>query len=275
MACFCMHMSEIRSSPYIQYNQEVHACYESIIRLQIEDAQGKLIKLKMSQKENLALIHLENYIDFFYLFITESRKEYNQRIRSKKERIDLLDDIRLKDPHLDFIKAEILLQWALIDLKFDEKLAAGKDIYSAYKLLEGNKKKYPNFLENNKSLSILHALAESVPKWVRKIIGVKGSLITGYEEIERLADFAYKDDNYFYREEIAAIYTYILFYQMNKREVALLQFDRFHLDHTRSPLLAFLKASMYLRAGKNDQSLQVLSELKQNSTHPFKRFRSC
>ncbi|MBK8109848.1 MAG: hypothetical protein IPK46_05645 [Saprospiraceae bacterium] len=132
--------------------------------------------------------------------------------------MDKLESVQLKDPHLDFIKAEILLQWALIQIKFDDKISAGKAVYKAYQLLENNQKKYPSFKENNKSLSILHVLAESVPKWVRKLIGVKGSINQGKIEIESLAQFALSQKKYRYKDEVAAIYTYILFYQFNDRD---------------------------------------------------------
>lgn len=255
------------AKPYIQYNEDVKACYRDIIHLKIKESEKKIQELKMSQKENLAILHLENYIDFFQLFITENKGEYNARLAHKDERLRKLQDITLADAQLDFIKAEILLQWALIQIKFDDKIAAGQDVYSAYKLLEANQKKYPSFKENNKSLSILHVLAESVPKWVRKLIGVKGSIQQGRKEIEQLVDYAISDKSYLYRDEVAAIYTYILFYQFNDKEGALAQFNRFALNHTDHPLMAFLKASIYQRAGKNDACLEVLNSMKPDAGH--------
>lgn len=253
------------AKPYIQYNEEIKACYRDIIHLKIRDSEKKIKELKVSQRENLAILHLENYIDFFHLFITENKADYQARLPQKDARLSVLQNVQLADAQLDFIKAEILLQWALIQIKFDEKLAAGQDVYSAYKLLEANQKKYPGFKENNKSLSILHVLAESVPKWVRKLIGVKGSIQQGRIEIEQLVEYAINDKSYFYRDEVAAIYTYILFYQFNDKEGALAQFNRFSLSHTDHPLIAFLKASIYQRAGKNDACLEVLNTLKSDA----------
>lgn len=247
--------------PRIVYSAEVNACYQNIIHLRIKEAEQQLAALKASDKDNLALLHLENYIDFFQLFITEDLSEYKLRLPGKDRRMSVLEEANLQDPHLDFIKAEILLQWALIQIKFDDKIAAGKAVYKAYQLLESNQKKYPSFKENNKSLSILHVLAESVPKWVRKLIGVKGSIHQGKIEIESLAQYALSQKKYMYKDEVAAIYTYILFYQFNDREGALNQLKKFDLDHTQHPLIAFLKASIYQRAGKNDDCLEVLNTL--------------
>ncbi len=255
---------------YAEYNDEIRICYKLISDLKIDAAVQKLKELRQSQKENIAIVHLENYLDFFVLFITENKSEYNKRIVNKDLRLEYLDKIKINNPNLAFIKAEILLQWALIQLKFDEKLKAGSYIYEAYKLLETNKKNYPDFIENSKSLSIIHALAESVPKWVRKIIGVKGSLSLGKAEIEQLAQFAYKNKNYIFREEVASIYSYILFYQLNQKSKAIIELDRFDLEHQSSPLVAFLKSSMYLRNGNNDLCLKTLQEYKPaNNQLPF------
>ena len=138
------------AKPYIQYNEDVKECYRDIIHLKIKESEKKIQELKVSQKDNLAILHLENYIDFFQLFITENKAEYNARISHKDERLRILEDIKLADAQLDFIKAEILLQWALIQIKFDEKMAAGQDVYSAYKLLGSQPKEVSGFKENNK-----------------------------------------------------------------------------------------------------------------------------
>jgi tetratricopeptide (TPR) repeat protein len=238
--------------------------------LRIDDARIKLNSIKSKEPNNLALVHLDNYIDFFILFIKENKSDYNDKINFKQQRIDYLESIKIRDPYFDFIKAEILLQWALIHLKFDDKLKAGSAVYDAYKYLEKNKAAYPQFLNNNKSLSVIHALAESVPNWVRKVIGVKGSIALGKKEIEEIADYAYKNKNYFFREEVATIYSYILFYQLNQKNKAIDELERFKLESKQSPLLSFLKASMYLRNGNNEQCLRVLNELEENPAQmPF------
>lgn len=265
---FCQFL--VHATPYADYNTEIHNCYNLIINLKTEEASQKIIELKLSQPDNIAIIHMQNYLDFFVLFITENRKEYDLRSPNKNKRIDFLEKIKIKDPYLDFIKAEILLQWTLIHLKFDDKLKAGSSVYDAYNYLERNKATYPDFIENYKSLSIIHAIAASVPAWVRKIIGVNGSIALGKAEIDKLAVYAFKNKNYFFREEVATINSYILFYQLNEKSKAIDELEKFKLEHKTNPLLAFLKASMYLRNGDNDQCLKILNEHKSSSNQlPF------
>lgn len=249
----------------IDYNSDIRQCYELLTKLQLDDASKKITQLKKSQPTNLAILHLENYVDFFTLFITENEAEYSKRIGNKEIRLQKLNANYVSDPYYNFIKAEILLHWALVHTKFDKKIKAGNEIYEAYKLLEANKKLYPNFIDNNKSLSVIHILAESVPKWVRKLIGVKGSATLGSTEIKLIADYSIKNKDHFFREEVAAIYSYILYYQLNKKKEAVNTFDQFGIDISDSPLLTFLKASIYLRNGENENCLNTLNSLKTKS----------
>lgn len=254
----------------IDYNSDIRQCYELLTKLQLDEASKKITLLKKSQPTNLAILHLENYIDFFTLFITENEAEYDKRIGNKEIRLEKLNANYVKDPYYNFIKAEILLHWALVHTKFDKKIKAGNEIYEAYKLLETNKKLYPNFIDNNKSLSVIHILAESVPKWVRKLIGVKGSATLGSSEIKLIADYSIKNKDHFFREEVAAIYSYILYYQLNKKKEAVNTFDQFGVDISDSPLLTFLKASIYLRNGENENCLNTLNALKiKSGSLPF------
>ena len=254
------------AKPIADYNDEIKNCYKLIINLKLKEATSCITAIKKKQPDNLAIIHLENYIDFFTLFITESKEEYNKRIKNKDIRLGYMEQFASTNPHIDFIKAEILLQWALIHIKFDEKITAGSNVYSAYKLLENNKKKFPNFTENNKSLSIIHVLAESVPKWVRKLIGIKGSISLGQKEIEEITKYALQHRDYFYREEVAAISAYISFYQLNQKDKAIDQLNKFGLDHSISPLICFLKSSIHLRAGNNELCLKTINDLKADPT---------
>ncbi len=252
------------------YNQQVKSCYNLIIDLKITAAKEKIEEIRKANPHNLAILHLENYIDFFILFISEDINEYNKRIKQKSYRLDYLENIKSNSPYHKFVKAEILLQWALIHIKFDDKVKAGSNVYEAYNLLESNKKQFPKFIDNNKSLSIIHALAESVPKWVRSVIGVNGSIVQAKKEIEEIADYALANKEYMYREEVASIYSYILFYQLNQKDRAIKELDAFNLNHKNSPLIAFLKASMYLRNGSNDKCLSVLTDLNiEDGQHPF------
>ncbi len=248
---------------------ELKDAYKDISSLRLRNGQSKVNLSKLKDPDNAMSYYIENYIDFFTLFIQEDASVYKKLVKNRDLRLEKIRKSDPSSPYYLFCQAEILLQWATIKLKFDDKINAAGDVYEAYKLLEKNKALHPDFLENNKSLSIIHALAESVPSWVRKIMGVKGSVELGTNEIKLLADRA-AAENSMYTSEIVAIYSYILFYSNNRKEEAFKLFDRFRLDHKTNPLIAFLKATMAHKTGRNELAIRILEERPDGSDYlPF------
>lgn len=243
----------------LRFSAPLQEAYRDIISLKIKSGQNKLNIIKLNDPQNAMTYYIENYADFFTLFIQEEEAKYNSLLKNKDIRINKIKASDPGSPYFLFCQAEIILQWATIKLKFGDKISAATDVYEAYRLLEKNKQKFPDFTENNKSLSIIHALAESVPAWVRKIMNIKGSVDLGTSEIKLLANKSFAEKSIF-KEEIIAIYSYILFYSNNKREEAYRLFENYHLDHKTNPLIAFLKATMAQKTGRNEAALKILEE---------------
>ncbi len=243
----------------LRFTAPLQDAYRDIISLKIKSGQNKLNIIKLNDPQNAMTYYVENYADFFTLFIQEEETKFKSLLKNRDMRINKIKGSDPGSPYFLFCQAEIILQWATIRLKFGDKINAATDVYEAYRLLEKNKQKFPDFTENNKSLSIIHALAESVPSWVRKIMNIKGSVDIGTSEIRLLANKSFAEKSIF-KEEIVAIYSYILFYSNNKKEEAYRLFENFHLDHKTNPLIAFLKATMAQKTGRNETAIKILEE---------------
>ena len=207
---------------YIEYDAQCRSIYNDIINLKLETARDKLQEIPKDHSKNLAYIHLENYLDFFELFISEDKELFEYRKHLKRERITALEKkLSDTDPYKKFILAEIHLQWALTRSKFGELFWSGREVYKAYKLLNENKKTHPDFQLNYKSLSIIHALIEtaSIPGFIKTIFGMEGSIAQGVKEIEALHNYSLSE-NHVFTTEAEAIYIYLLFYQANEKEKA-------------------------------------------------------
>ncbi|HMT69544.1 MAG TPA: hypothetical protein PKD16_05245, partial [Saprospiraceae bacterium] len=240
-------------------NNDIEQAYKDISELKMASGLQKIDHIKKTDPNNAMVYYIENYVDFFTLFIQEDEALYKKLLKNKDIRLRKIKASNPESPYYLFCQAEIILQWATIKLKFDEKISAAKDVYQAYKLLEENKKAFPNFIENNKSLSIIHALAESVPSWIRTFMGIKGSVALGTKEISALVTRANADGSIF-KNEIIAIYSYILFYSNNKKEEAFKLYDTYKLNHKENILIAFLKSTMAHKTGRNDLALKILDE---------------
>lgn len=96
--------------------------YQDITSLKLAIGQLKLNEAKISESNNAMVYYIENYIDFFTLFIQEDYNSYKKLLANRDKR---LEKIKLGDPNSPyylFCQAEIILQWATIKLKFDKKL---------------------------------------------------------------------------------------------------------------------------------------------------------
>jgi hypothetical protein len=267
--CHFLSIHEICGQTYLEMTKELEDAYKDITALKVETGRQKMLQVRLKEPNNVMTYYIENYIDFFTLFIQEDPQLYKKLLPNRNVRLQKIKSGNPSTPYYLFCQAEIILQWATIKLKFDDKIGAAKDVYDAYKLLEENKELYPDFIENNKSLSIIHALAESVPSWVRKIMGIQGSVALGTKEIAKLAEKVDKGDHMF-KNEIVAIYSYILFYSNNKREEAYLLYDKYELNHKTNPLIAFLKSTMAHKTGRNEDAIRILEERPKSAAYiPF------
>jgi tetratricopeptide (TPR) repeat protein len=243
--------------------------FADISSLRIDSGLKKIAGIRKADPNNAMTSYIENYADFFILFIQEDAAKYKILLKNRATRLDILQAADPTSPYYLYSQAEVILQWATIKLKFGERVDAALDVYEAYGLLKKNREKFPFFIENNKSLSVIHALSESVPSWVKKIMGINGSVKIGTREISILASKATAEHSIF-KDEIVAIYSYILFYGNNKKEEAYLLYDRYGLDHKKNPLIAFLKATMAQKTGKNEEAIKILQERPTSSAYmPF------
>lgn len=254
---------------YFEANEAIADAYRLVTTLQLDSAQYKIDQIKKSEPDNLLVYHIENYIDFFTIFINEDEKEFKQLEKNKNKRLEKINQGDKESPYYLFAKAEINLQWATARIKFDQKLTAAREVYRAYKLLEDNQENHPDFIGNKKSLSIIHALGESIPGVIRKVMGVKGSIEQGTNEIREVVEYSKKND-FLFRDESYAIYAYILFYQNNKKHEAYKLLSEANLDHSSSPLLCFLKANIAQKTGHNTEAIKILEERPtEDSYFPF------
>lgn len=245
------------SQTHYTMTDDMRQAYELAMSLRHDEAKEAIAHIQASDPDNLLRLHVENYLDFFTIFIQEEKSTFKQLEKNKKKRINQLNDGAKDNPWYRFVKAEILLQWALARSKFDQKYRAASEVYSAYKILEENNKQYPDFDLNKKSLSILHALAESLPGYVRTIFGVDGSIEKGTDEIAYLAKQDQEQLGVFY-DEVTTIYAYILLFQNNKKQQAWEVIQSRPLGTESNPLACFVQANIAQKNGLNDEAISIL-----------------
>lgn len=244
-------------------SDQLQTAYSDIVNLKLDKAQERLNQLKLDEPDNLLVYHIENYIDFYQVFISEDKQVFDRLEKNKKTRIKQIKSGDKDSPYYRFSQAEIYLHWVLARSKFYNgkaipDLTLVNDLNKAYRLLEENAQLFPHFVENKKSLSIIHALASYLPDIIKTLFNVRGSLDGGLLEIQELINEK-QDDNFIFQQESIAIHAYMLLHLHNQPQHAWKVLQSAELDPANSPLACFILSSVAMRVGYTDYAIEILA----------------
>ena len=258
---------------YFDFSDQARHAYHLATELRLLEAKEEVARLKVKEPNNLIALHIENYIDFFTIFINEDYKEFQKLEAAKEHRLAQIKKGDKSSPYYLFSQAEIKLQWALVRLKFEEYFTALFEIKSAYKLLEKNQRLFPDFVANKKSLAIMHAMIGTVPdsyRWGIKLLsGMDGTIAQGQGELEEVIAYSQLHD-FIFEQEAVVLYAFLMLHLNNKDGDAWQIIQNSNIDHRQSPLAAFALANLAMRTGKNDLAISILQQKPHGKQyHPF------
>ncbi len=253
------------SYKHFRYSPDARSAYQKVTQLRFGEAYMLLAQIRMNDPDNLIVHHIENYIDFFTLYIDEKDADYE---RLKKKRDWRLDKIKQTgdpaSPYYLFVQADIRLQWALARLRFDDYLGAFTEVSKAYKLLRENETLFPDFMPNKKDLGILHAMVGTIPdsyRWGVKLLGgLEGTIEEGRKEIEEVLRYAGRNDEFLFAQETAVLYAFLLLHLENEETAAWKAISNAGLQPAQNPLHCFVMANIAMRTGQNDAAIKLLRQ---------------
>ena len=243
------------------YSPLAKAAYENVMSLRFDEAYLQIAQLKRVEPDNLVAYHIENYIDFFRIYISEDQAVFNRLKKNKEARLKIIEQGDSTSPYFLFIQADIRLHWALAQLKFEEYLTAFSEVSKAFKLLEKNKEKFPGFMPNLKDLGILHAAIGTIPdnfKWgVKFFSGLEGTIEQGQREIEAVLAYA-KSNEFIFTDETHVLYAFLMLHLNNNDSAAWSVLEAGNLEPRKNPLHTFIMANIAMHVGKNDEAIDLL-----------------
>ncbi len=258
----------------VEINRNCREAYQHILALDF--ARGrKIIDLEKTENpENLYVGYLENYIDFLTVFIGEDEHIFDSISDISDERYDRLKEIDLNNPYRDYLLGNMNLQWAVMRLKFHNYFYAALEINRAYRLLTGNKEKFPDFVPNDITLGVLHIMIGMVPdnyQWILRLINMKGSVAQGRMELRQALMTSDSNPEYSYLKD--EILFFMGFVELN------IDPDRQQLDSlyqlivtagSNNLLLSYLQINILMKTGKNDEALRLFERINRMSGYyPF------
>jgi len=255
-------------STYCRYDAATLAVYDQIKRYDLQKAKTAIKKINEDAPGNMALVHMENYVDCITLFITEDVRMYKINKHRRKERLHLIQKLPSHTPEHYFLQADINLHWAAVQFKFGDYFSAFTEIRKAYRLLFECTNQFPGFQPAHMRLSILETIIGTIPdhyQWGAKMIGMEGDVQKGMQRLDQCILYSKRDQAWYLSEALAT--KALLEYYVNNDIIAAkkaLQVEP--LKSLEGPLAIFLRASIFRKAGDNDLALNQLSQYKSTNT---------
>ncbi len=255
---------------FFEYSPTARQAYNQIVELRFQEARASIAQLKLQEPSNLIIHHLEDYIDFFTIYLNENQSDYNRLYPNKERRLNAIRNGDNKSPYYLYLQADIRLHWALASLKFGDYYSTLTEINKAFKLLERNANKYPNFIANQKDLGMLHAMVSTIPDNYKRIISwvtsLEGTFEQGQRELEAVIRYAKRND-FVFEDETYILYAYVMLYFGNEGEQAWSIMQNSSLRQKKDPMSAFVRATVAMKTGRNDQAIQILKTRSQHKQY--------
>lgn len=269
--CICVMLISVlaNAQKVYEFNSTCQQAYLEISKLKFNNAKALLDKAKQQNSNNLIPTLLENYIDFFPLFLSEDADEYVKFKVRIAERIALLETGPQTSPFYKFSLSLVYMQKAAIEIKFAENWKAGWDIRKSFQLIKENKKTFATFAPNDFVMGILQSVTAVVPKGYTALIsllGMTGSMTEGLKQIE---GFINSSDPYakLMNAEGTLIYCYLAFYLQNKRADVFALIKNKKLDLVNNLSFALMASSLAVNDKKIDYAKSII--LNRNKSNEY------
>lgn len=248
-----------------RYTPQAREAYAKATSLRFGEAYALLSQIRLTDPGNLVVYHIENYIDFFKIYINEDEKEYKALGEKRDSRLEKIEqEGSPESPYYRFVQADIRLQWALAQLRFGDYFSAFTEVSKAHRLLQENQALHPEFLPNQKDLGILHAMVGTIPdsyKWGIKVLsGLRGTVEGGRSELQQVIIKMKDDPGYAFGQETYVLYALLMLHLEKEEDAAWDILRQAGLSPAENPLHCFLVANMAMRTGRNDKAVEVLEK---------------
>jgi len=241
-------------------NARCTAAYDAMLLCQFVKADSLLNVEKSQNPNNLIPYFIANYKDYIIIAFNENRKDFDAWKSHEEERQDKLETGDKSSPYFLFTQAEVALQWAIINLKFENYTAAFWNVRSAYNDLTDNKKKFPNFVANDKSLGVLHALVGATPdsyKWAAKLMGFDGTISQGVKEVKNVVDYGNAHPEFAFTDEAKYMYLFLQVLLLNDVNSAFKSTESTTFPtHVGNPISCFMKGYIAMKHFDNDKAIE-------------------
>ncbi len=265
---------------HFELTPELKAQYHFTLSLDW-DKVDSLAQISQKKDSTNGLIYLfKNYQVITRLLIDDRKVSFNRDKHLKNKWLKLIKKGDKQSPYQRYVRAEILLQWSILNYKYGNRIEAMTDVWSAYDLLEDNIKLFPDFISSYRSFGLLRAFLGTLPisdgmKWLlERTSGMSGSISEGMADISRVLDYYDENPDYLFGEECRALFAYLTLHLKNKPSEGWRIIQHMRITPYESPMVAFAMANLALKTGRLNHAIEVINQVpeKKQATLPFNYF---
>lgn len=262
-ACFfilCLNVAFAQKR--FDFNINCQRAYHAMMSMHFREGDSLLALEKSSHPDNLIPYFVEDFKDFFIISFNEDPKDVKQREPNKELRLHKLQQGPKNSPYYLYTQGEILVHWSVIHLASEQYRTAFFELRRAYRLLEENQQRFPEFVANKKFMGLIHAIVGTIPdnyKWAVSFLGLKGTVPQGLAEVKEVMDYA-QVHSFLFEDETRYIYLFMKLWLANDMKAAWqLTEDAQYPALKSNPLSTYVKAFVATKMNNNDLAIQLFS----------------
>ena len=261
-------ISPILTKASFNFNQNCSDAFDLLISLRFNEAHKLINNEKISNPNNAIPYFLDNYIDFLGAFIGEEEGAFDQYQSAMVARKKRIEQESSDSPYYKYCIATMDMQIAFTRMKFGEYPKAAAEVNRAYRLLENNNRDFPDFIPQKLSLGMLHTLIGSIPEkygWIRKLVGLKGSVNGGIQEMQHVFELSQSTPKWHYLQNESLFLLSLTSVNLaadksfSERLLTWYNGDEGENVVRDNPLMAYCKAIICFKRGLNDQGIHILT----------------
>lgn len=270
-AALALSATAAAAQPHYTFSPAAGEAYRTIVELRLDEGRAQVAELRAADPDNLIALWLADYADFFEAYVGVDEDRFERLEEAYDDRLDALEALGpASSPYHRYVRANMQLHWALARLKYGEYVTTFREARRAYKLLEENLERFPDFPLARREYGVLQAAVATVPsgyQWgVELVTGMAGDLRGGRRNLEAALD-QLRAENSPFVAETEAIYAFFLLNLAREPEAAWSLVSGVGDGETgaagfrdsASPLARFVAANVAMRTGRNDEAVEILS----------------
>lgn len=244
--------------------------YTALFSLRLDVGIGLCQAAHTRNPANLIPLMLENYADFFHIFICEDPSQLESFKNRKNKRLSQLKKSDSQSPWMRHAQAQIQLQYALALLITRQYVSGLLELRRAFFLFEENIKSFPNFKPSYTGYYLIQSLTGTAPvhyQWALKLMGFDGSGETAMHGFRQLYEADWGTES-FLKDEALHVWISLLFHlKGNKQEAwSLIQQMNYPLPDNLFSYLTVIRIALH--SNHNDQALSLLDNIPASEEYP-------